>query len=260
MGRQPRQVPGDGGAGASAPTRFVGRERELELLTEAFARAASGQGQVVFVAGEAGIGKSRLLAEFRAADRRPAAPLDRGTLRLLRHHDALPPGDRRPAPLPRHRRPRRRGERHGARSSAELERLGADLAWTLPFVKQVLALAAATTRVRALDSASRRSEIFRALRALTLRAAEVEPLVIVIEDLHWIDPASEEYLAFVADVGADDARPAPAVPPHRLSASFRRPQLPPARVAAGRSSDDEMAAMTGSILGARRPAGRRLRR
>ena len=55
-------------------------------------------------------------------------------------------------------------------------------------------------------SASRRSETFRALKALTLRVAERVPLVIVVEDLHWIDPASEEYLAFLADASRRRAR------------------------------------------------------
>src|SRR5207253_596240 len=56
-------------------TPLIGRQRELEALDAAFARAGAGQGQVVFVVGEPGIGKSRLLYEFRgrtgAADRRP---------------------------------------------------------------------------------------------------------------------------------------------------------------------------------------------
>ena len=48
-------------------TRFVGRERELELLLDGFERAKAGRGQAVSIVGEAGVGKSRLLYEFRKA-------------------------------------------------------------------------------------------------------------------------------------------------------------------------------------------------
>ena len=203
MGRQARLVPGDPGAGAAAPTRFVGRSRELELLTEAFARAESGHGQVVFVAGDAGIGKSRLLAEFRERIAgRPHRWIEGRCASYGTRTPFLPVVDglRRYLGIDDHDDEASATEKIGA----ELDRLGADLGWTLPFVKQVLALQP-DDAVRALDSASRRSEIFRALRATTLRAAEAEPLVVLIEDLHWIDPASEEYLGFVAD-GVPTAR------------------------------------------------------
>ena len=178
---------------------FVGRDRELGLLSDAFARAAGGHGQVVFVSGEAGIGKSRLLGEFRRRlDGRPYQWIEGrcaayGTTTPFL---ALIDGLRRYIGIDD------RDDEAGA--SAKIERtvagLGTELAWTLPFVKQLLSLEAGDDRVRGLDSASRRSELFRALQALTLRAAEIDPLVVVIEDLHWIDPASEEWLTFLADV------------------------------------------------------------
>src|SRR5262249_53727254 len=87
----------------------------------------------------------------------------------------------------------------GAKVEAAIAELGDDLGWTLPFVRQVLGLAPRDAPVAAPDSASRRRELFRAVRAIALRVAERTPLVVVIEDLHWIDPASEEYLAFIAD-------------------------------------------------------------
>jgi predicted ATPase len=50
-----------------------------------------------------------------------------------------------------------------------------------------------------MDAATRRSETFRALQALFVRVAEQEPLVLVVEDLHWIDAASEDLLAYLSD-------------------------------------------------------------
>ena len=231
----------------SALTRFIGRERELDLLREIFARATAGHGHVVFIAGEAGIGKSRLVAEFQRhlagtphrwiegrcasyGTETPFLPIIDGLRRYLGIDDR---DDEASA---------------SAKIESEVARLGADVAWTLPFVKQLLSLEVGDEAVRTLDSASRRSELFRALRALTLRAAEIEPLVLVIEDLHWIDPASEEFLAFVADGIA--ATRALLVLSHR--SGYRHPfpdRSYHVRVALAPLSSSNMAAMTGALLG-----------
>jgi DNA-binding NtrC family response regulator/tetratricopeptide (TPR) repeat protein len=244
-----RQQPRSGLAAVSETSlAFVGRGRELDLLVDAFARAAGGHGQVVFVSGEAGIGKSRLLGELRRrldgrayqwiegrcasyGSTTPFLPLIDGLRRYFGIDD--------------------RDDEGGA--SAKLERavagLGTELSWTLPFVKQLLSLDVADDRVRALDSASRRSELFRALRALMLRAAEIDPLVVVVEDLHWIDPASEEWLAFLADVVPTTR--ALLLLSHRTG--YRHP-LPAhsfhVHVALPPLSGGDMAAITGSLLGA----------
>jgi len=196
-----RQQP-HGGAAATpsdASAAFVGRERELEGLAEAFATSAGGGGQVVFIAGEAGIGKSRLVAEFRSRlGNRPhqwiegrCASYGTTTAFLpvidgLRRYLAIDDRDDEASA--------------GAKIDRLVARLGDDIAWTVPFLRQLLSLEVGDERVRALDSASRRSELFRALRALMLRAAEAEPLVLVVEDVHWVDPASEEWLLFLADI------------------------------------------------------------
>jgi class 3 adenylate cyclase/tetratricopeptide (TPR) repeat protein len=180
-------------------THFVGRERELALLVEAFESARGGQGQVVFLVGEAGLGKSRLLYELRRRLAGEAHHWIEGrcasygtTTALLPVIDAL----RRFAGIDD------RDDEAAALSKVErtVAGLEGDLAWTLPFVRQLLSLPAGDERIVALDPATRRSETFRALQALTLQAARQHPLVVVIEDLHWIDPASEEYLTFLADL------------------------------------------------------------
>jgi hypothetical protein len=242
---QPRMV--GAGAASEPAAAFVGRERELEILVDAFARAADGHGQVVFIAGEAGIGKSRLLAEFRSClagrphqwiegrcasygTTTPFLPLIDGLRRYVGIDDR---DDEASA---------------GGKIEAAVARLGADVAWTLPFIRQLLSLEVGDERVRALDSASRRSELFGALRALTLRTAEREPLVIVVEDLHWIDPASEEWLAFLADVIPTTR--SLLVLSHRTG--YRHP-LPDrsyhVHVALRPLSGRDMAAITGSLLG-----------
>ena len=178
-------------------TPFVGRERELRVLVEAFERARGGHGQVAFLVGEAGIGKSRLLLE-------------------LRRRIAGRPGGRR-ATACRSGRPWpsiRWWTCSGASSAIEegddeaaiavkIERgvaaVGADLASVAPYLRALLSIDPGDPDVRAMSPAQRRGETFEALRRLLVRAADQQPQVLVIEDLHWIDGASEQFLTTLVD-------------------------------------------------------------
>jgi class 3 adenylate cyclase/tetratricopeptide (TPR) repeat protein/ribosomal protein L40E len=178
-------------------TRFVGRERELQLLCECFEKAKAGHGQVVFVVGEPGIGKSRLLLEFR---RRLG---DEGTwvegramsfgrsiafhplIDLLKRNFRIEEGDPE--------------ETIVKKIEASVLRLGEDLRRILPYLRYLLSVEPGDPAVLSMDPQLRRGEIFDALRCLAVRAAEVHPQVIVYEDVHWMDQASEESLLFAAD-------------------------------------------------------------
>jgi DNA-binding NtrC family response regulator/tetratricopeptide (TPR) repeat protein len=238
---------GDQRTRALGETRFVGRERELGQLRESFESARTGNGQVVFVVGEAGLGKSRLLGELRLRlDDTPHLWLEGRcasygtTTAFLPIVDAL----RRFLAIDDH------DDEADARGKVDraVAALGDDLVWTLPFVRHVLALDPGDAALAALDSASRRSETFRALKAITLRLAERQPLVLVVEDLHWIDPASEEFLAFIADVVPTTR--ALLVCSHRPG--YRHPfgdRSYHVRVTLRALSAAEIADLTGSLLG-----------
>ncbi len=187
----------EAGAGAGL-TPLVGRERDLATVASAFDAARSGRGQVAFLVGDAGIGKSRLLYEFRSrlADRphtwfegRCAAyarasafqPVVDGLKRLFGIEDR----DDDASML--------------AKIDDGIAAAPGELAWTIPFVRVLLSLPAGDPAVEAMDAAGRRSESIRALYAFFFAYAEAAPLVFVIEDLHWIDPASEEFLGFLSD-------------------------------------------------------------
>jgi tetratricopeptide (TPR) repeat protein len=227
-------------------TPYVGRERELDALRAAFESACDGHGQVAFIVGDAGIGKSRLLHEFR----RRLAEVPHSWLegrcasyaRTTAFHaigDALR---------------RRMGIDERDDEASALTKLahhevarGGQLEWTLPFVRRLLSLPAGDVEVDAMDAMIRRSETCRALQARFLRSAEQRPLVLVIEDVHWIDAASEEFLGFLADSIA--AARVLLVFTHRPG--YQHPfgdRSFHVRVPLQALSDEGMAAMVGSVL------------
>jgi class 3 adenylate cyclase/tetratricopeptide (TPR) repeat protein len=179
-------------------TPLVGRQRELEALDDALAAARSGRGQVVFLVGEAGLGKSRLLHEFRQR----LAGVEHGWFegrcasygRSIAFHP-ISDGLRRAFGL--HERDDEATAL--ARIEAAERQAGGELVWTLPFVRQLLSLPSGDPAADSLDAATRRSETFRALRERMLRVAERSLFVLVIEDLHWIDKASEEFLEYLTE-------------------------------------------------------------
>jgi class 3 adenylate cyclase/tetratricopeptide (TPR) repeat protein len=178
-------------------TPFVGRDRELRLLFECFEQAKAGHGQVVFIAGEPGIGKSRLLLEFRRRlgdeatwSEGRAVSFGRSMafhllIDLLRRNFRLEEGDAEGTIVTKVER--------------GVLRLGEDLRPLLPSLRYLLSVAPGDPAVLTMDPRQRRGEIFDALRRLTVRASEVRPQVAVFEDAHWMDQATEEYLLFTAD-------------------------------------------------------------
>jgi predicted ATPase len=178
-------------------TPFVGRERELQLLYECFEKAKAGHGQVVFITGEPGMGKSRLLLEFRRRLGDEATWIEGRSMSfgrsmafhplidLLRRNFRIEESDTE--------------ETIVAKVERGVLRLGKDLRPCIPYLRYFLSVDPGDATVLAMDPQQRRGELFDALRRLTLRAAEVRPQVTVFEDAHWMDQATEAYLLFMAD-------------------------------------------------------------
>ncbi len=189
LARKPEVGKGRGIEGLSSP--LVGREAEFSALQSAVERLRSGSGGIVTVVGEAGLGKSRLVAEVRARAK------DVGWVegRCLSYGSAvayLPwlemlcglvgeTADAAPAAVRETLRERVRrlcGERAGE---------------VYPYLGRLLSLPLeeeAEGRLRGLDAEGLRVLTFRAAETLLERAARQRPLVVVIEDLHWADPTS----------------------------------------------------------------------
>jgi class 3 adenylate cyclase/tetratricopeptide (TPR) repeat protein len=178
-------------------TPFVGREPELRLLSDCFEKAKAGHGQVVFVVGEPGMGKSRLLLEFRRRLRDEATWSEGRTMSfgrsmafhplidLLKRNFKLEEEDAEEAII--------------KKIEGSVLRLGEDLRSVLPYLRYLLSVDPGDPAVLSMDPQLRRGEIFDALRRLVVRAAEVHPQVVVYEDVHWMDQATEESLLFAAD-------------------------------------------------------------
>jgi tetratricopeptide (TPR) repeat protein len=178
-------------------TPFTSRERELRLLHECFTQAQAGHGQVVFLVGEAGLGKSRLLLEFRQRLGTEATWLEGHAMSFGRAFAFHPMID-----LLRRTFRIEEGDAEGTiieKIDQGVLRLGAELRPILPYLRYLLAVDPGDPAVRTMDPQLRRAEIFDALWRLLLRAAEVRPQVVVFEDLHWMDQATEAFLTFTMD-------------------------------------------------------------
>ena len=229
-------------------TPLVGRERELATLRERFGAVKAGRGQVVGITGEAGIGKSRLVLEFRRAlaqaseamtwleghcisfgQASPFLPL----IEQLRENFQIDEVD---------------GELEIiAKIEQGMRRMG-DLEAHIPAMRYLLSVDPGDPALAAMEGAARRRHLFAALRALALRGARLRPLVLVVEDLHWIDTSSEEFLTFLLD--------AVAGVPLLLLVTYRIGYTPPfgsrsfsTTLTLQSFSEAETLAMAGQVLG-----------
>lgn len=182
------------------PSPFVGREDEARLLLGRWERVEDGEGQLVLAAGEAGIGKTRLVQEFKARLAGGAhrviecggAPLFASTpfhavAQILRQEldwrDADTPGER------------------VASIEVALTRAGLDPAVTAPLVADLLGVPGAHAPSDMAPD-QRRRRLLEALVAWVFATAAAQPLLLVVEDLHWVDPSSLELLQALAEQGA----------------------------------------------------------
>src|SRR5215467_6611915 len=174
-------------------TRFVGRDPELAHLVRAQELARAGQGQVVALVGEAGVGKSRLFYEFTHSHRvqgwlvLQASAVSHGktisylpVIDLLKSYCKLEDRDD-------HRALREK-------VTGKLFTLDESLKPFLPAFLGLLEVPVDDPQWQALDPAQRRHRTLDANKRLLLREAQTQPLVVVFEDLHWIDTETQALL------------------------------------------------------------------
>jgi class 3 adenylate cyclase/tetratricopeptide (TPR) repeat protein len=179
-------------------TRFVGRTRELGTLKDRFAEAREGHGQIVLLAGEAGVGKSRLLRELRESlTGTEITWLEGRSISFGSQMAYLPIIDF----LKQLFGIEEADDESAVTSKIEsgLNPLGKESASALAAIKDFLAGDSAEEAARKIDPQQRRLQTLEIIRKLLFGCAQRAPLILVIEDLHWIDKASEDFLVSLAD-------------------------------------------------------------
>jgi tetratricopeptide (TPR) repeat protein len=177
-------------------TRFVGRRNSMGALRGALEMARAGSGQVVGVVGEAGVGKSRLLLEMRNLLPPGACTYLEGrcsriggsmaylpTVDILRSFLGVKEGDPEPT--------------INDKLKTRLVGLDERLQGALSPLQELLSLQVEDEAYLKLEPQQRRKRIFEALRDLLVRLSQEKPLVVAIEDLHWIDKTTEQLLDYL---------------------------------------------------------------
>jgi class 3 adenylate cyclase/predicted ATPase len=183
-------------------TPFVGRKEELRLLLSCWERTRGGEGQVALIIGEPGIGKSRLVAEFH--DRIREAP----------HIWMESAGEQFFENTPFHAiiemlsqwlelQDAKNTEEQFERVERALASAGLAVAEIAPLIADLLQLPAGERYPGStLTAEQKRRRLLTALSGWVLEAARVQPLLMVVEDLHWLDPSTLELQQLLAEQGA----------------------------------------------------------
>ncbi len=178
-------------------TKFVGREGEMEAMRAATDRAFSGHGQIVATMAEAGTGKSRLFYEFKVKNQSgwmvletfsvshgkasayfPVLDLLQGYFKIAGEDDQ-----------------RTRREKLTGRVLA----LDRSLEDTLPYLFSLLGIVEGEDPIAQMDGQIRKRRTLEAIKRILLRESLNQPLMVIFEDLHWIDEATQEFLNLLAD-------------------------------------------------------------
>jgi class 3 adenylate cyclase/tetratricopeptide (TPR) repeat protein len=180
-------------AAARGLTRFVGRDAETEQLRKALEQARADHGQVVGVVGEPGLGKSRLFFEFIHSHRTQGwLILESGSVSYGKATPYLPVIDLLKAYFKIQDRDDQREIRE--KVTGKLLTLDKALESTLPAFLALLDVPVDDPMWQALDPFQRRQLTLGAVKRLLLRESQVQPLILLFEDLHWIDSETQAML------------------------------------------------------------------
>jgi class 3 adenylate cyclase/tetratricopeptide (TPR) repeat protein len=181
---------------AKGLTRFVGRKNSMAALMEAYEKTQSGSGQIVGVVGDAGVGKSRLFLEFKNQLPRDEITCLEGQclhfgsamaylpiLDILRSYFEIKEGD----------------QEYLIKKNMEQKIIQLDekLRGILPPFHELLSLKIEDESYQKLEPPQKREKTFEAIRDLLVRESQSRSIILVVEDLHWIDKTSEEFLDYM---------------------------------------------------------------
>jgi class 3 adenylate cyclase/tetratricopeptide (TPR) repeat protein len=185
-----------GASAAKGLTKFVGRENEMEVLKKVFDKAKLGSGQVLGIVGEAGVGKSRIILELQNMLHQDEYAYLEGRclhyggtmaylpiIDILRSYFGIKEGD------PEYLIKKKIAER--------INQLNDKLKDIFPSLYELFSLKVENEEYLKLEPKQKREKTFEAIRNLLIRESQNKPLVLAIEDLHWIDKTSEEFITYL---------------------------------------------------------------
>ncbi len=179
-------------------TDFVGRERELDLLLDGFERIKKGHGQAFSIMAEAGVGKSRLLYEFRKAISNENVTFLEGKCLSYSRGAAYHPL----IDILKSNFDVREGDKDSEirdKVQKGLRVLSEDDATTLPCILELLSVKDSGIDKISMSSEGRKGRIIDAINRITLKGSEIRPLIMAFEDLHWMDEISEDVLRYLLE-------------------------------------------------------------
>jgi len=183
---------------AKGLTKFVGRNNSMDTLKETYKRTVSGSGQIVGIVGEAGVGKSRLLFEFLnqlsqaeytylegRCQHFGSGMIYQPILDIVRSYFEIKEGE----------------QEHIVRKKIidKTRQLNKRPGKTLSPFQELLSIKVDDQNYMQLDPEQKKLWIFEAIRDLLIRESEQKPILLVLEDIHWIDRTSEECINFIVD-------------------------------------------------------------
>ena len=177
--------------------KFVGRQREMDAMKHAAEQAKAGHGQIVAAMAEAGVGKSRLLLEFKAVSQSGWMVLEAFSVSHGKASAYLPLIDLLHGYFEigseddsRRRRQKILGK------LLELDRALED---TVAYLYALLGIVEGEDPLMQMDAQIKQRRTFEAIKRLLLRESLNQPLMVIFEDLHWIDEQTQEFLNLLAD-------------------------------------------------------------
>jgi predicted ATPase/class 3 adenylate cyclase len=178
-------------------TKFVGREREMEAMKDATERTKAGRGQIVAAMAEAGVGKSRLLFEFKATSAAGWMVLEAFSVSHGKASSYLPVIDLLHSYFKIASQDDQRTRRE--KIAGRIAILDRSLEDAIPYLYGLLGIAEEADPLAQMDPQIRRRGTHDAIKRILLRESLNQPLMVIFEDLHWIDEGTQAFLNLLAD-------------------------------------------------------------
>jgi class 3 adenylate cyclase/tetratricopeptide (TPR) repeat protein len=178
-------------------TKFVGRSREMEAMRAATEQAKAGQGQIVAAVAEPGVGKSRLIFEFKAVSQSGWMVLDAFSVSYGKASAFLPVIDLLWSYFKITSEDDERTRRE--KVNGKVLTLDRSLEEVLPYLNGLLGISDENNQIAEIEAQTRKRRALDAIKRIILRESLNQPLIVIFEDLHWIDSESQAFLNLLAD-------------------------------------------------------------